>query len=140
MLPIATVGAGPIDDPGRSTHFEGEPVMENTKERFAPDLETSGVQSKEPSDVTASQPARRRLFKTAAAAAVGVAATAPGPFIRTAAAAGTTWKVQTSWPAGVGLQTFKNWCGTIKEKTGGELEFKPFAAKEVVGDFELLDG
>ncbi|MGE5337961.1 MAG: TRAP transporter substrate-binding protein DctP, partial [Gemmatimonadota bacterium] len=40
----------------------------------------------------------------------------------------------------VGLQTFKNWCGTIKEKTGGELEFKPFAAKEVVGDFELLDG
>ena len=36
--------------------------------------------------------------------------------------------------------TFKTWCGTIKEKTGGELEFKPFAAKEVVGDFELLDG
>ena len=30
--------------------------------------------------------------------------------------------------------------GTIKEKTGGELEFKPFAAKEVVGDFELIDG
>ena len=50
------------------------------------------------------------------------------------------WKIQTSWPAGVGLQTFKTWCGTIKEKTGGELEFKPFAAKEVVGDFELLDG
>ena len=52
----------------------------------------------------------------------------------------TTWKVQTSWPAGVGLQTFKTWCATIKEQTGGELEFKPFAAKEVVGDFELLDG
>ena len=52
----------------------------------------------------------------------------------------TTWKVQTSWPAGVGLQTFKTWCGTIKEKTGGELEFKPFAAKDIVGDFELLDG
>src|SRR5678816_4688713 len=51
-----------------------------------------------------------------------------------------TWKVQTSWPAGVGLQTFKTWCGTIKEKTGGELEIKPYAAKEVVGDFELLDG
>ena len=41
---------------------------------------------------------------------------------------------------GLGLATFKEWCGTIKEKTGGELEFKPFAAKEVVGDFELLDG
>ena len=52
----------------------------------------------------------------------------------------TTWKVQTSWPAGVGLNTFKTWCNSIKEKTGGELEFKPFAAKEIVGDFELLDG
>ena len=48
--------------------------------------------------------------------------------------------MQTSWPAGVGLETFKTWCRTIKEKTGGELEFKPFAAKEIVGDFELLDG
>ena len=48
--------------------------------------------------------------------------------------------MQTSWPAGVGLATFKAWAATIKEKTGGELEIKPFAAKEVVGDFELLDG
>jgi TRAP-type mannitol/chloroaromatic compound transport system substrate-binding protein len=83
---------------------------------------------------------RRRFLKKAAAATVGAAAIAPGPYIRTAAAETTVWKVQTSWPAGVGLNTFKAWCGTIKEKTGGELEFKPFAAKEVVGDFELLDG
>ena len=63
------------------------------------------------------------------------------PFIGNAARGETTtWKVQTSWPAGVGLQTFKTWAATVKEKTGGELEFKPFAAKEVVGDFELLDG
>jgi TRAP-type mannitol/chloroaromatic compound transport system substrate-binding protein len=63
------------------------------------------------------------------------------PYIRNAKAAETTsWKVQTSWSAGVGLATFKQWCATIKERTGGELEFKPFAAKEVVGDFELLDG
>jgi TRAP-type mannitol/chloroaromatic compound transport system substrate-binding protein len=48
--------------------------------------------------------------------------------------------VQTSWPAGVGLATFKEWCCAIKEKTGGELEFKPFATKEVVGNFELIDG
>ena len=48
--------------------------------------------------------------------------------------------MQTSWPAGVGLATFKAWAATVKEKTGGELEIKPFAAKEVVGDFELLDG
>ena len=63
------------------------------------------------------------------------------PFIGNAqAATTTTWKVQTSWPAGVGLATFKAWAATVKEKTSGELEIKPFAAKEVVGDFELLDG
>ena len=89
-----------------------------------------------------SQPAAssRRKFITAAAAA-GAGTITGAPFIRNAAAAQTTtWRVQTSWPAGVGLATFKAWCNTIKEKTGGELEFKPFAAKEVVGDFELLDG
>ena len=86
-------------------------------------------------------PARRQLLKTAGAAAAGPAAIFGAPFIRNAAAAETTtWKVQTSWPAGVGLQTFKTWAATVKEKTGGELEIKPFAAKEVVGDFELLDG
>src|SRR4029079_11128591 len=86
------------------------------------------------------EPARRRLLKVGAAAA-GTAAIVGAPFIRNARAAEPpVWKIQTSWPAGVGLQTFKSWCGTIKEKTGGELEFKPFAAKEVVGDFELLDG
>ena len=88
---------------------------------------------------TSAKTSRRRLLKgsAAAAAAAGLAA----PWVRKAHAADTiTWKVQTSWPAGVGLQTFKDWCGTIKERTGGQLEFKPFAAKEIVGDFELLDG
>ncbi|MGZ5195492.1 MAG: TRAP transporter substrate-binding protein DctP [Ramlibacter sp.] len=84
---------------------------------------------------------RRALLKTGGVVAAGAAVAMSAPFVRNAhAAETTTWKVQTSWPAGVGLQTFKNWCATIKEKTGGELEFKPFAAKEVVGDFELLDG
>jgi TRAP-type mannitol/chloroaromatic compound transport system substrate-binding protein len=87
---------------------------------------------------TPASPSRRRLITTAGAAvATGIAG---APFIRTAAAAGTTWKVQTSWPAGIGLETFKAWCNSIKEKTGGELDFKPYAAKEIVGDFELLDG
>ncbi|HTQ77662.1 MAG TPA: TRAP transporter substrate-binding protein DctP [Burkholderiales bacterium] len=81
----------------------------------------------------------RRKFLSRTAAAAGTAVVS-APFIRTAAAAATTWKVQTSWPAGVGLATFKAWCSTVKEKTGGELEFKPYAAKEIVGDFELLDG
>ncbi len=82
---------------------------------------------------------RRHVLKSGAVAVAGAALAAP--YIRNAEAAETTtWKVQTSWPAGVGLATFKEWCGTIKDKTGGELEFKPFAAKEVVGDFELIDG
>src|SRR5437764_7926959 len=90
--------------------------------------------------VELTQPSRRRLLQTAGAAAGG-AAILGAPFMRNAAAAeNTVWKCQTSWPAGVGLQTFKTWAGTIKEKTGGELEIKPFAAKEVVGDFELIDG
>jgi TRAP-type mannitol/chloroaromatic compound transport system substrate-binding protein len=85
------------------------------------------------------QASRRRLLKGMAAVSVGTALATP--WVRKAGAADTiTWKVQTSWPAGIGLQTFKDWCGTIKEKTNGQLEFKPFAAKEIVGDFELLDG
>jgi len=61
------------------------------------------------------------------------------PAIATAQGQGTTWKIQTSWPGGAGLQIFKDWCGTIKEKTGGELEFQPFGANDVVGDFQLYD-
>src|SRR3954468_18095174 len=71
---------------------------------------------------------RRKFLQVAGLGAAGAVA---APYIRNAEAAETTvWKVQTSWPAGVGLQTFKDWAGTIKEKTGGELEVKPFAAKE----------
>jgi TRAP-type mannitol/chloroaromatic compound transport system substrate-binding protein len=87
----------------------------------------------------AREASRRHLLRGTAVA--GAAAVVAAPWVRNAEAAETiTWKVQTSWPAGVGLQTFKTWCGTIKDKTGGQLEFKPFAAKEIVGDFELLDG
>lgn len=88
--------------------------------------------------------AGRRRFLSQLAVAGGAAAavaTVGAPFVSNPAhAQTTTWKVQTSWPAGVGLATFKEWCGTIKEKTGGELEMKGFGAREVVGDFELLDG
>ena len=56
---------------------------------------------------------RRRFLRKGAAA--GAAAIVSAPYIGNAAAAETTvWKIQTSWPAGVGLQTFKTWCGTIK--------------------------
>ncbi len=50
-----------------------------------------------------------------------------------------TWKIQTSWPGGIGLEAFKEWAKTIADKTDGELAFEPFGAKEVVGDFQLFD-
>ena len=89
--------------------------------------------------------ARRRFLKTAVVtttATAAVAAMGPDgfPHIGNATAQQTTsWRIQTSWPAGVGLATFKAWCTTIKDKTGGELEFKAYGAKDIVGDFELFD-
>ncbi len=83
---------------------------------------------------------RRKFLKKSVAAGVGAAAAAPTLFnIRTAAAQGTTWRIQTSWPGGIGLEIFKNWCNSIQEKSGGELIFKGFTAKDVVGDFQLFD-
>lgn len=80
----------------------------------------------------------RRNFLRAGAVAGGALLAAP--YVRNAKAAETiTWKAQTSWPGGIGLEIFKEWCNSIKEKTGGELEFKAFGAKDVVGDFQLFD-
>jgi TRAP-type mannitol/chloroaromatic compound transport system substrate-binding protein len=82
---------------------------------------------------------RRSFLKGTVAAGVG-AAVAPTLFnIRTAKAATTTWRIQTSWPGGIGLEIFTDWCNSIVEKTGGELAFKPFGAKAVVGDWQLFD-
>lgn len=67
------------------------------------------------------------------------AARGQAPAIISGRETGTTWKVQTSWPAGVGLGVFTDWCNSIVEKTGGELAFKPFAAEELVGGFQLFD-
>ena len=79
---------------------------------------------------------RRQAIRTMA----GVSAAAlAAPSIATAAAHTKTWKIQTSWPGGAGLQIFKDWCATIVEKTGGELAFQPFGANDVVGDFQLYD-
>ncbi len=52
---------------------------------------------------------------------------------------GTIWKIQTSWPGGVGLDIFRAWCASIVEKTSGELAFEPFGANELVGEFQLFD-
>lgn len=68
-----------------------------------------------------------------------VAAALAAPSIGTASGHTKTWKIQTSWPGGAGLQIFKDWCATIIEKTGGELAFQPFGANDVVGEFQLFD-
>ena len=79
---------------------------------------------------------RRQFITASAVAGAGVLS---APAIATAAGHTVSWKVQTSWPGGIGLQIFKDWCATIKEKTDGQLEFVPFGAKDVVGDFQLFD-
>jgi TRAP-type mannitol/chloroaromatic compound transport system substrate-binding protein len=94
----------------------------------------------EPPEAPVSEPTqgRRKFLKSAAAA--GGAAILGAPYIRNAQAAETTtWKIQTSWPGGIGLDIFKEWCNGIIEKTGGELAFEPFGAKDVVGEFQLFD-
>jgi TRAP-type mannitol/chloroaromatic compound transport system substrate-binding protein len=70
-----------------------------------------------------------------------VAATALGaPYIRTAKAQTTTWRMQTSWASGVlGYAIFKQWADSVVEKTGGELAIQPLSDKEFAGTFELLD-
>jgi TRAP-type mannitol/chloroaromatic compound transport system substrate-binding protein len=82
----------------------------------------------------------RRNFLKKGVAVAGAAAVAPTLFnIRTAKSAPITWRIQTSWPGGIGLDIFREWCNGIQEKSGGELIFKPFTAKDVVGDFQLFD-
>ncbi|MEW7995138.1 MAG: TRAP transporter substrate-binding protein DctP [Candidatus Thiodiazotropha endolucinida] len=86
---------------------------------------------------TADMQRRQFLKRSAAAGALTISGV---PFIGNAVAAETTtWKIQTSWPGGIGLEVFKDWCNGIVEKTGGELAFKPFGAKDVVGEFQLFD-
>lgn len=80
--------------------------------------------------------ARRDFLKKSAVAGAAIAG---APYVQTAAAQGTTWKIQTSWPGGIGLEIFNEWCNSIVEKTDGELAFEPYGAKDVVGDFQLFD-
>ena len=73
-----------------------------------------------------------------AAAVFGAASQVGAPYIGTAKAKTTTWKIQTSWWNGVqGWPYFEKWCKTIIEKSGGELELKPFAGGAAVGTFVI---
>lgn len=81
---------------------------------------------------------RRKLLK--AGAALGATAALGFPYIGNAQTGKTTtWKIQTSWPGGIGLKIFDDWCKTIVEKTGGELAFEGYGAQAIVGDFQLFD-
>lgn len=88
---------------------------------------------------TGKRPGTRRGFlKTMVTA--GTAATLGFPHIRNAAAAETTtFKIQTSWPGGIGLETFKDWCNGIIEKTGGELAFQAYGALDTIDEFQFLE-
>ncbi len=63
--------------------------------------------------------------------------TAPGIIAKTEVC--TTWKIQTSWPEGVGLDVFREWAATIVEKTSGELAVEALGATDLVGEFQLFD-
>ena len=105
------------------------------------DKQTKGLTS----DTVAAAKAftRRSLLKGSvavggAAAVFGAASQVGAPYIGTAKAKTTTWKIQTSWWNGVqGWPYFEKWCKTIIEKTGGELELKPFDGGADVGHVEV---
>ena len=81
---------------------------------------------------------RRRILKAGTLA--GGTLLLGAPHIRNAEAAKTTtWKVQSSWDAGTtGFKLFEEWANSFKEKSGGELEIKPFPAKAVAADNNAL--
>ena len=84
---------------------------------------------------------RRDFLKNAAVAGATLAASsAVAPFVRNAEAAkATVWKVQSTWDAGTsGYTLFESWCKGFKEKSGGELDIKPFPAKSVAADNNAL--
>ncbi len=82
---------------------------------------------------------RRDFLRKSAIGGAAVAGTLAAPSIATAAGDTITWKLQTSWPGGIGLDIFKDWCNSIEERSNGQMKFIPFGAKDVVGDFQLFD-
>jgi TRAP-type mannitol/chloroaromatic compound transport system substrate-binding protein len=81
----------------------------------------------------------RRAFLKAGTAAGGVLLLA-APYIGNAQTAkGQVWKIQSTWDAGTtGYKLFEEWCNGFKEKSGGELDLKPFPAKAVAADNNAL--
>lgn len=79
---------------------------------------------------------RRVLFATAALGGGAMAA----PFIGNAQVSeGRKLTIQSLWTENtIGYRTFKNWCESIKELTGGEVEFIPFAGGTVAEIFDMM--
>lgn len=71
--------------------------------------------------------------------AIGGAAALAAPAIATAQGQTTTWRVQTAWSGGAGLDTFRAWCASIVEKTGGELAFEALDPSTGVGGFDMYE-
>ncbi len=96
-------------------------------------------QKKDVAEAKPTSSERRKFLKTAAAAGAAVAASsAVGPFIKTSSAA-QVWKVQSTWDAGTsGYTLFEAWCKSFIERSGGELDIKPFPAKSVAADNNAL--
>ncbi|MEM9146353.1 MAG: TRAP transporter substrate-binding protein DctP [Pseudomonadota bacterium] len=76
---------------------------------------------------------RRHVLGSGLVAAAALAA----PAIATAQGQTTTWRVQTAWSGGAGLDTFREWCGTIIEKTKGQLAFEALDPSNGIGGFDI---
>ncbi|WP_336365893.1 TRAP transporter substrate-binding protein DctP [Marinobacter sp. C2H3] len=94
------------------------------------------IKTRKHSDSGESAAPRRRFLKTAV---TGAALAGAMLFGAGQAQAATTWKIQSVWDAGtVGYTLFEEWCNSIKEKSNGELIFKPYPAKAVAADNNAL--
>ncbi|MEM9781982.1 MAG: TRAP transporter substrate-binding protein DctP [Pseudomonadota bacterium] len=86
---------------------------------------------------TAVKALSRRNFLTTATLAGGTAMAAPA--IATAQGQTTTWRVQTAWGSGPGLDAFMTWAGGIAERSDGELAFETFKSGDIAKRFEIYD-
>ena len=88
-----------------------------------------------------SDPARRTVLKRLAAGG-GVAAlgTVAMPYIRDARSAeGKTLKIQSLWTENtIGYRTFKRWCESVVELTGGEVTLLPFPGGTIAEIFDMM--
>ena len=83
---------------------------------------------------------RREFLKTTATVGLAATATVAAPAIGTAAGKTRDLKLQSSWAAGTpGYKLFDAWCNSIKERSSGEIAFKPFPESAVAGDAVVFD-